>query len=165
MPERRIFASVNGTWRHRSGKFVPVTNHAQIDYISHRTLTGYSTGLSIYQPIHFLDLICPYPENYVGISSNLDPFPPFSTRQLNYRKTRCSCSINTNIKTVFGASRSHAGVHPFIRKPGPSLRSAERRTLDRRCMESRYVSMRSVMVMLSFGYMSMYVTEAGKGTH
>src|SRR5580692_11112096 len=35
-------------------------------------------------------------------------------------KSRCSCSMKTNIRTVFGVSFSHAGVHPFIRKPNPS---------------------------------------------
>jgi hypothetical protein len=30
--------------------------------------------------------------------------------------------MNTNVKTVFGASLSHAGVHPLIKKRGPSFR-------------------------------------------
>lgn len=52
-------------------------------------------------------------------------------------KSRCSCSMKINMSTVFGlhlsisiviirenstyASLNHAGVHPFMRKPGPSF--------------------------------------------
>lgn len=39
--------------------------------------------------------------------------------------------MKMNISTVLGARRSHAGVQPFIRKRGPSSRSALARTFDK----------------------------------